>query len=521
MRKVLLLIISCISCLYIYADNDVKTMKSVQITPSDLQYYDKDITRNDNGISYILFTCPSSDNGICYRLQILDKDGNRTLGRGGKVISAEKNRSWTTWNQYVQTDQDGNAFVAVQDMRFNNDTTLDSLNYTIYKYAPTGDLLWQGTTLNDGVGEPLSAGLAMINTEDNGLLCAYRFSDKGLVNDYAHLEKLDKDGNCVWKKDVFQTVRDSYTHPYPFLVKTGEDEVMTLWTVNGNILANIINTQTGKFLLEEPKTIYTGGFASSKIMEAVEVQPGPDEGVLISVIDGNMQGRLVYVDSDLIIGLDGKTAGVLLDYSGNTDYVSNCPTVTYCQDDNTFACVYKSFNYYDKRIQGIYYQKLEMDGEAVWNNGGKAFVPVQEENQYGYFKIRDLGDGSTALFYLKYDNSTYQVSGEWTVFDKDGNASNPLEFASKGNSKVELWVSEKLDGDRFVTAWDQKSTTGYTLFTESVTADPTLSVNQVSYQPTSSDEVSIYSVDGMKHNQMQKGINIIRQHDGKTTKVAK
>lgn len=521
MRKVLLLIISFISCLCIHADSDVKTMKSIQITPSDLQYYDKDMIRNSDGLTYILFTCPSGENGVCYRLQILDADGNRTLGRGGKVISAEKNRAWTTWNQYLQTDQDGNAFVAVQDMRLDNDTTLDSLYYTVYKYAPTGELQWQGTTLNGGVGAPISAGLAMINTEDNGLLCAYRFSDKGLVNDYAHLEKLDKDGNCIWKKDAFQTERDANTHPYAFLVKTGENEVMTLWTVNGNILANIINTQTGEFLFDNPKTIYTGGFASSKIMEVLEVQPGPDDGVLISVIDGNMQGRLVYVDSDLIIGLDGKTAGVLLDHSGNTDYVSNCPTVTYCPEDNTFACLYKSFNYYDKRIQGVYYQKLEMDGEAVWPNGGKAFVPVQEANQYGYFKIRDLRNGSTALFYLKYDNSTYQVNGEWTVFDKDGNASNPVEFASKGNSKVELWVSEKLDGDKFVTAWDQKNTAAYTLFTENVTIDPTLSIDQVSHHDASSDEVSIYSVDGVQHHQMQKGINIIRQRDGKAVKVIK
>lgn len=519
MKKVILFIISIISCINIYADGDVKTMKSVQITPSDLQYYDKDMIRSTDGITYILFTCPSSDDGICYRLQILDKDGNRTLGRGGKVISSEKNRSWTTWNQYVQTDQDGNAFVAVQDMRFNNDTTLDSLNYTIYKYAPTGDLLWQGTTLNDCVGEPLSAGLVMVNTEDNGLLCAYRFSDKGMVYDYAHIEKLDKDGQCVWKKNVFQTKRDSYTHPYPFLLKSGENEVMMLWTVDGNIQANLLNTQTGEFLLENPKTIYTGGFASSKIMEVVDVQPGPDDGALISVIDGNMQGRLVYVDGDLIIGLDGKTAGLLLDHSGNTDYVSNCPTVTYCPDDNTFACVYKSFDYYNKKSQAVYYQKLEMDGEAVWDNGGKAFVPLQEANQYGYFQIRDLGDGSTALFYLKYDNSSYKVNGEWTVFDKNGNACNPVEFAKQGNSKVELWVSEKLDGDQFVTAWDQKNTAAYTLFTETVTADPTLSINQVSSHATPSDQIGIYSVDGVKHDQMQKGINIIRQRDGKTIKV--
>ncbi len=515
MRKVLLLFISLISCLYINAGD------GTQVTPSDLGYYDKEITQNSNGDTYILFTCASND-GVCYRMQILDKDGKRLLGRGGKVISAEKNRAWTSYNQYLQTDQEGNAFVAVQDMRNNKDAVLDSLFYTVYKYSPTGELLWQGTTLNDGVGSPLSSGMIMMNTEDDGLLCVYRFCDKEMVNDYAHLEKLDKDGNCVWKKDVFKTSRDVNMHPYPFLLKSGEKEAMLLWAnADGNILANIVNTETGDIKLDSPQTVYTGGYASSKIMEVIEVQPGPDNGALITVIDGDMQGRVLYINSDLTIGLDGQTTGVLLDYSGNVSYVSNRPTVTYCPNDNTFACLYKSFNYEDKRIQGVYYQKLDMEGKALWDNGGKAFVPVQNSYQYGYFKIRNLGDDCTALFYLKYDNTSYSVNGEYTVFDNEGNASEPVEFASEGNSKVELWVSDKLEGDKFVTAWDQKNSTLYTLFTENVSVTHTSDISKVASDYVSSDDESIYSIDGVKLGKMQKGINIIRQHDGKTIKVAK
>ena len=183
MKKILLLIALICSYLQGYSEGTNNVNQSTQITPTDLSYYDKGIATNENGYTYIVLLCPSSENGITYRLQIIDKDGNRTLGRGGKVISSEPNRTWTTWNQYIQTDNKGNAFVCIQDTRYNT----DKVSYTIYKYSETGEKLWDGTSLNKSNGHSIETGLSMICTKDEGLLCAYCYTDTEKGKDYIHI----------------------------------------------------------------------------------------------------------------------------------------------------------------------------------------------------------------------------------------------------------------------------------------------------------------------------------------------
>ena len=514
MKRALLLIGLIISVLNCRADWSTDMTENSQITPSDIIYYEKDIDVNVNGRTYILLVVPSGQNGNVYRLQILDKDGNRTLGRGGKVISAEKNRTWTTWNQYVQTDNEGNAFIGVQDKRCDD----ENIVYTIYKYSETGEALWKGTTLDEGNSYPISAGLSMALTDDGGVLCAYCFTDTEKNQDFVHIEKLDKEGISCWKKNAVQTARNS--NPYPFVINAGDGKATFLWVANGGIEANTVDTQTGELLYESPKKVYTNGFASSKVMEVLEVKDGPDKGSIISVIDGNKQGRLVYVKKDLSLGLDAKTSGVLLDKTENTNFASTCPAVAYSADDNTFSCLYKSFDYDNIANQAIYFQKIGMDGNEKWENGGKVFVPLQTDVQYSYFKLRSLDNGAAAAFYLTYDNGTHEVDGEMTTFDKDGNVGDTKVFANKGNNKVELWVSEKQDSNKFITAWDEKSSSNYSLFMKCVDAAPTSDIKSISTEFRNSARQTFYSLDGIKHNCMQKGINIVRMDDGKAIKVA-
>lgn len=515
MKRFLLIFTMIACCMYGRADWNTDLSKNVQITPVGVNYYEKDITTNINGVTYILLVCPSSDSGLAYRLQIMDKDGNKTLGRGGKIISAKPNRTWTTWNQYLQTDNDGNAFVGIQDHRIDD----QNLNYTISKYSESGELLWEGTALNNSVGHPIEAGLSMTATSDNGVVCAYCFTDTEGSKDKVHVEKLDKDGKSVWKKEVFNTARNS--NPYPFVLNAGEDKAFVMWVDNGNIDANIIDTQTGEMLLDKPKVVYSNGFASSKVMEVIDIKQGPDNGVFISVVDGNKQGRLVYVKKDLSLGLDEETAGVKLDETANYDYASTAPAVAYSADDNTLSCFYKSFDKENKNRQAIYFQKLNMDGTPVWENGGKEYVPLQTDKQYSYFKVRDLGNGASAVFYLSYDNYTYEVDGQMTVFDKDGKAEEPKKFTTSGSNKVELWVSEEIGNNNFITAWDEKQSSNYILYMQGVDASTTSGIVSVENDVMGNSTEKFYSIDGMQRQTAEKGINIVRCKDGKTIKIAK
>ncbi len=108
MKRLFLFIGVAISCLQGWANWNTDLSENTQITPTGLSYYDKALKTNKNGYTYATFVCPA-ENSMATRLQIIDKDGNRTLGRGGKIVASEKNRPWLTWNQYLQLDNEGNA----------------------------------------------------------------------------------------------------------------------------------------------------------------------------------------------------------------------------------------------------------------------------------------------------------------------------------------------------------------------------------------------------------------------------
>lgn len=513
MRRVLLFIATVLSCMQGRAEWNTDFSKNMQVTPSDLSYYDRSLATNKNGMTYVYIICPSTT-GQAMRLQVIDKDGNRTLGRGGQVISNERNKTWVTWNQYLELDNDGNAFVSVQDMR-NSES---SISYTIYKYSEKGDKLWEGTTLNDGIGSAMGTGLSMMSTTDGGLLCAYSYTDTEKSRDFIHVEKLDKDGKPVWKKEVFETER--VANPYPFLVKTEGGNAMLLWVDKGNMDANIIDPETGELERDAPTVVYTNGYASEKVMEVIKVTPGPDNGALLSVVDGNKQGRLVYVKSDLIVGLDGKTTGVLVDTSGKTRFASTNPAVVYSKNDNTLACAYKIFDYDNTDNQAVYFQKIGMDGKMKWD-GGKEYVGLQTDNQYSYFNLRNIDNDAFALFYLTYDNATYTVKGQMATFDNDGNTTGQAtDFTTSASVKTELWVSEQQEDKRFLTAWDSKSSSGYTLYMQDIEAKTPAGITNPLIGTTLSAPL-FYSVDGTRRSSVERGLNIVRNSDGKVIKIAK
>lgn len=128
--------------------------KNTQVTPVGLNYDENEVVTNDDGITYAFFIIQSNGT-LDMRLQILDKQGNKVMERGGHSVSHEANKVWSPYNQHLALDNKGNVFVGVQDFRTAPEQSLNS--YTIYKYSPEGELLWEGTTLNAGKATPHSS----------------------------------------------------------------------------------------------------------------------------------------------------------------------------------------------------------------------------------------------------------------------------------------------------------------------------------------------------------------------------
>lgn len=102
--------------------------KNTQITPTGLAFDENEVATNKDGVTYVFFI--TNMNGtLGMRLQIIDKDGNKVMERGGKIISQEANKVWSAYNQHLALDKDGQAFVGVQDFRTAPDSKLNT--YTI------------------------------------------------------------------------------------------------------------------------------------------------------------------------------------------------------------------------------------------------------------------------------------------------------------------------------------------------------------------------------------------------------
>lgn len=128
--------------------------KNTQVTPNGLTYIDTDIRTSTGGKTFVFILGAGSP--VSMRLQVLDAEGNKMLARGGQIISQEPNSSWFGYNQYLEFDKEGNAFVGVQDYRAHPAEQLAT--YSIYKYTPQGEKLLDGTILNDGKGGKLLSG---------------------------------------------------------------------------------------------------------------------------------------------------------------------------------------------------------------------------------------------------------------------------------------------------------------------------------------------------------------------------
>ncbi len=521
MKKFLLLAAVALACVQGRAGWNTNLSVNTQLTPTGMYFYDKEMKTNQNGYTYVSFITPA-DTTLAYRLQIINKDGNKVLSNGGKVVSAEAYRTYTTWNNYLQIDKDGNAFFSVHDNRFGNGSFLPT--YTIYKFSQTGEQLWSGTVLNDSIGSTYGSGLQMLCTDDNGLLCAYCGTDETLKKDYVLVEKLNADGVKEWKQTVFYGSRLS--RPYPFLFDAGNGNALITWVNGASMYSNLISISTGEVLKSTPTEVYTSGYASDKVLEVIEHAAGPDNGAVFTFVDSNKQGRFIYVKSNGQLGLDGDNAGILLDNSyteEGTLMASTMPLPVYDPDQKVFNCFYKVFDYYSSKTQGLFVQQVDEEGNFKWTDG-KAYLPIQMDYKYSYFQMKDMGNGKSAVFYLKQDNSTYAITGDYVLFDNACNAiSDAQPFAQSTGTKVNLWVSDMMDGNKFLIGWDEKrSGSSYSIFMQDVTCQDASGISSASNaKGTPAEPVAYYTLSGMKASAPVSGITLVKLSDGKTVKVAK
>lgn len=486
--------------------------KNTQITPTGLAFDENEVATNKDGVTYVFFI--TNMNGtLGMRLQIIDKDGNKVMERGGKIISQEANKVWSAYNQHLALDKDGQAFVGVQDFRTAPDSKLNT--YTIYKYAPDGRQLWDGTVLNSGKGFATQVGLSMCALDDGGCICTYMYRDDNAQKDCIAIERLDKDGNSIWQKTAVETTYKST--PYPFVTKSDGDNALLTYIYESSSLKTKLIDGNGESLTEEDETVFNGGLASPKPWEVLKIVPGPDNGALITCMDANFNSAFVYVRSNGKTAFDGKPGGIILN-DGN--YGGAQPAVAYISSDNTFACAYQQFDKNNSNTQGLYMKRYTTDGQAL-PEGNIEVAAMQNGDMYSFYSVQDAGNGNAALFYQKLDGATKAVNSLLDIYDAGGKKTcGTIQFTETPTKKVNLKSSAMIDGEYFLTSWDEERNGTTSIFMQKVTPETGTGIDAATTDEDGSPvSEEIFSITGSKVSKAGRGVNIIRTtlSNGKTT----
>lgn len=468
-------------------------------------------------------------------IQIYRPDGTAVFdGIEGYELCEEPNISFTMVNQDLAIAEDGSAIISVSDCRLGS-----SLTYTVYRMNQDGKLLWNGTTLNGGYTSGGSADMTIVPTSDNGAVFTYEAWSQGDESEPAKvmMEKLDKDGNSVWR-DSISTSEDN---TYPYLVDAGDNQTLLVWAqgTNQNLKCRMLDFD-GSSAWGEDVPVYSGGFTSNPLWTMMGVQKAKN-GILVYWCDpdyttGNYENRISYIlkDDGSYAFSDGENGTIV---SNDNRFSRMQPDVYYDDKEDAIYCAYYVFaqNYQD--CQGIYVQKLSAEGELMWGANGEAVedLPVTDD---GYVKtdslqylstpvIRTMGNGNEAVFYLKQtgEYSAYgRVDAYMAIVDQyaeniDKKVILPEDDATKSNLKV----SDLLDGDHYIIVWDETAVAG-----EDEDGKPVYQTNVQAARVNLNGETDkivtpadkevakklmrqeTYSANGARTNGFQPGVNIVK-----------
>ena len=493
-------------------DSSVNT----RVTPSNLIFYEPNMLTNQDGTTYFFFVVPTQlpngDDAFQYRMQIYTPEGQRVYGAAGKVIAGERNITYTKFGDYITLDNDGNCIVACYDLRDAAPGTY-TFNYYIYKVNPAGDIVWGPVALNGGQGDENITGLSLCATDDGGTALAYSASGETARQRVTHLERLDKDGQPLWQQPV--VIEPQSKTQRPFVVNNGKNEVMVLYQNEAEEFVARVFDAEGSDVWGEAVELYTGGFSTDRVYNCIDVQSGPDGGVVFSVMDGNWDGRFIYMTREGEYAFPTANVGTI---AAGPDYQSTVPSVCYDPDEQVFYVAFKNMAYYGYDGYGVNVQKFTLKGQRLWGDEGIAVLPTEGGQQVSGVTLRPAGEGRVAVFYQYMASSGYNdpVGTYFAIIDKDGNVVHePNNVTTSEYTKNNLAVSPLINDNHYIISWTEQrsNSTKECIFAQYVNIDGTTADGIEDIRRDATDGQRFYDLQGRQlAAPSRSGISIVRSN---------
>ena len=441
----------------------------------DEQTVPKIVAMSDGG-AYIGWYDRASGNYDVY-LQRLSPLGFEEWGHNGMLVSDNQQDSFVM-DWHLIADTADNAVLVFADIR-------DKRNPSIFAYrvASDGTMLWGEDGIRLSMANPnndLCAGMRVTETSDGDFVFVWSQWTAGRSGSL-RMQRLSPDGLVRFEEGGITVVRDNGKAPaFPDLVPAADGSVIVSWLAD-----NLLETDS-KFLLAQ-KFGPDGAALWTNPVSVFDAWSMPFAYKPDILADGAGGAFLFWhytpwmVYNAAIQHLDGD-GQELFPHNGVTvatdpDIYHYQPSLSY---DDLTGMTLVFFREYDSRIgqYGIYGQRFSPDGQRMWGEDGKVFIPLAPIEVSPPFSM-PVEDGAVVFWMDRHTGSWNDIRVLGMRVDNLGNIlwnGEPILVSTYPSGKGDL----QLAGDPFGNAmilWDDHrndEVTDKDIYGQNVNADGTL-----------------------------------------------
>ncbi|MCF7912055.1 MAG: T9SS type A sorting domain-containing protein [Candidatus Cloacimonetes bacterium] len=343
------------------------------------------IAQNPDGSCYIGWWSNATGN-YNMRLQYIDADGNIVWDENGILVSDNTQMSWLTdWDMTI--DHDGNAIMAFNDIREGE----EQLDIFGYKITPEGEFAWGADGINLSNGGFNAAPKVTVTANNN---CIFAWADDTSVI----ARSISPAGSQNWEIPI--TISEPETCSWPQLMAADNDGnpdnfLMKYFVDSGPYWApdRFVYIQKYNFngnpVWDSPAVV-TNASGISAWNQIFSWAPDGSGGAVIAWHDDRNSENIsrAYVQHIFSDGTalfeDGIQVG---DHGANNQYYPQ--TIYQPLDENIY--VYWEETDANQNNSGIFGQKINSDGELLYNSSGVNISPIQP-NGGTIIALRPFGD---------------------------------------------------------------------------------------------------------------------------------
>ncbi len=368
-KLILLIIVFCIAILNANWSEDPAFNNQISSLTGD-QTIPK-IAQNPDGSSYVGWWSNSTGN-YNMRLQYIDAAGNIVWDENGILVSNHTQMTWLTdWDMTV--DHEGNAIMAFNDIRDGE----DQLDIIGYKITPEGEFGWGDDGINLSNGGFNAAPQVTVTANGQSI---FAWADETSIK----VVSISPEGLLNWDTPII--INEPDTSNWPQLMAADNDgsegnflmkyfvNTGPYWAPDRYVYMQKYDT-AGNPVWESPAVV-SGAFGITAWTQFFSWAPDGSGGAVIAWHDDRnseniSRAYVQHITSDgQVIFTNGVQVG---DHGANNQYY---PQTIY-QPEEEMIYVYWRETDAGQNNAGIFGQKINADGELLYNNAGIIISPIQ------------------------------------------------------------------------------------------------------------------------------------------------